>query len=214
MKTTMLIVEYLIGGTLVLLALAFFVVSVFPGAVKANPDGTQVLLGLKIDLDQSLPWPVLLLLSTLFVGIAYAVGVLSEPIAREIFEDDLDEIKRRRLKEFLKKNPNLEESPVLKNPATQTYGYVRFYVLMKSPGLYQDIASHLDRFRLLRIMFLAVFISYVGTLIRLPREFTTSWICFLTVLAVIAYIITRVIYDRFERYCRSVERSYYVLMLD
>jgi hypothetical protein len=66
----MLIVEYLVGGVLVLLALGFLIVSFFPSSVQ------EILNDLSPYQPQSSI--VLVLLSTIFVAIAYAVGVFSE----------------------------------------------------------------------------------------------------------------------------------------
>jgi hypothetical protein len=67
MRTTMLIVEFLAGGILVSLALLFSVESFFPGEVDIVPDFA----------GDTLSTGELLLLSTVFVAVAYTVGICS-----------------------------------------------------------------------------------------------------------------------------------------
>ena len=91
---------------------------------------------------------------------------------------------------------------------------MRFYVLMKNPELYEDISSQLHRYRLLRMLFLAVVLFIVGIAVQMIYESSPFLSCALMFLIVIAVLDVAVIYDRFNRYCRAIERSYTVLMLD
>jgi hypothetical protein len=105
MRTTMLYVEFLVGGILVLLALIFLGVSIFPSTEKPIMN----LLEQKGHLSASI------LLSPIFVAAAYAIGVFSEYFTRSLFEDKLDEIKVMRTKIYLKENYyKLWKSPILK----------------------------------------------------------------------------------------------------
>lgn len=234
MKTSMLIVEILVGGILVTLAFGFLVVSLSPDGVRAILDEVQgILSDLNVDSGGSL---LLLLLSSVFVAIAYTVGVLSEPIARDIFEWKFNRIKKECLKKFLKENRGkLGKSPILEKYAglspteidkkvdaveKTSYGLMRFRVMMENPGLYQDIASHLHRYRLMRILFLALVIFIIAVFHQrclnpssLLKEMST-FCTVVVILVAIAVVDILIILDRFKRYCGSVERSYKVLVLD
>jgi hypothetical protein len=120
---------------------------------------------------------------------------------------------------------NITKSPILKklkedlskNGSKDVFlpiGLMRFYVFKKSPDLYQDIASQLHRFRLLRILFLANTLSIIAVIRQMLRGSSSLWILILGILIFIAHMDFIMIYDRFKRYCRSIERSYTILMLD
>lgn len=197
MKTTILIVEVLVGGMLILLALVFFVSSFFLGDILAIPRG--------LSQNQSHLVDALLLLSAVFVAIAYTIGVFLETFTRKAFGRMLNEVKMKSLEEYVRdldKDPyvNLDNSPILKKfkdklpegsnedqvrghwfinllkqkkrEQMQEYGIMRFYVLMKSPELYQNIASQLHRFRLMRISFFAEIILILAVARQLLREVT------------------------------------------
>lgn len=245
MRTSMLIVEFLVGGILISLALLFFVSSVFYGDIR---EVRNILYQ-----DQL----VLLLLSTIFVAVAYAVGLFLETFARGFFEGMLNEIKRKSLvgyiayldKEYdvdFSKSPILERAKeklsekegVGNEPSeggkenrveshwlmtllkrknedpVREYGLMRFYVLMKSPSLYQDIASHLHRFRLMRISFIAEIILIGAVIVELFREITLPMLVVLGIFILIVCLNVFVIRDRFERYCWAIEKSYRVLVFD
>jgi len=225
MKTTMLIVEILVGGVLVSLALGALSASLFYDDIQ------KILSEIGIDLFQPLPASALLLLSTIFVAIAYTVGVLSEPIAREIFERLLlnrvkEEYVEKYLKDLDKYNVDTTNDPILrklrdnflkkkeKDQVRFPTGLMRFYILMKNPELYQNTASQLHRFRLMRMLFLAESICIVAIIIKLYRESSSSLLWVLGILIFIAFINVVVIHDRFKRYCRDVGRSYMVLLFD
>jgi len=197
MKTTMLIVEFLVGGILVLLALIFLIGSVFLGDILAIPR--------TLAQDQSLPAGILLLLSTTFVAIAYAVGVFLEPFAREMFEWMLNGIKKESLEED---KVGIMETPVLKEVGQmKAHGLMRFDVLMKSSKLYQDIASQLHRYRLMRISFLAEIIFILAIIGQLLQEHSSISMWALALITVIFVLVFPPMYDRFERYCRAVGNS-------
>lgn len=222
MKTTMLIVEFLIGGILVLLALMFLAVSFFPDEVQ------QVFNN--IDLSQPLPVSTLLLLSTIFVAIAYTVGIFSEFFAREMFEWLLVRVRKKQVEKYLddlhKNKVKIEKNPILsklkddfseennKDQVQLPTGLMRSYVLMKSPELYHNIASQLHRFRLMRILFLTELIFIVAIFRQSLRAISPSLMWALVFLIVAAILTVVVIHSRFKRYCRDIERSYMVLVLD
>jgi len=76
MKTTALIVEYLMAGILVALALALCVVSFFPGQI-------QTMLTF---FDQYKSLPVNVLLTAVFIAIAYGIGIFTEFLGFSSFE--------------------------------------------------------------------------------------------------------------------------------
>jgi hypothetical protein len=247
MKTTMLIVEFLVGGILVSLALVFFVSSVFLGDIQE----------VRYILVQDQSEFVLLLLSTIFLAIAYAVGLFLETFARKIFEEMLDEIKRDSLAKYVKYldeeyHVDFTKSPILKKfkdelqkkgkedevqghwlipflkqivwlivplkkkkkDRVREYGLMRFYVLMTSSQLYQDIASHLHRYRLMRISFIAEVILIIAIIVELYREITLPMLVAPGILIIVVYLNVLVIRDRFKRYCWAIEKSYRVLVFD
>lgn len=217
MKTTMLIVEFLVGGILVSIALGFLFVSLFPGEAGTILDKATTVLCPDLSKDQLVG--VFLLLSTIFVAIAYTVGVFSEPIARGIFEWILNRIKRRKmenLKEYFEKDQkNLKKSPIvkeieekIKEKHKQSYGDMRFYVLMRSPELYQDIASQMHRYRLMRLLFLSQSILIIAVIVQLIREFLSLPMCILASPIVIIVLIFLVAYEPFIQYFESVKRFY------
>jgi hypothetical protein len=87
MKTTALVIEYLMAGVLMLLALGVWVVLFFPDWV-----------GRALEFfDESVSAGILL--STVFVAVAYGFGIFTEVFGLNLFEGKHDEIK----KEWMKK---------------------------------------------------------------------------------------------------------------
>ncbi|MBU7012959.1 MAG: hypothetical protein HXS46_19935 [Theionarchaea archaeon] len=213
MKTTMLIVEFLVGGILVLLALIFLIGSVFLGDILAIP---RTLAQILYDPNQCQPQStgILLLLSTIFVAIAYAVGILLAPVAREMFEWMIRSVKKGRLEEYFdrleKDEIDRTKIPFLKNLKVNKdqvpAGAMRFDVLMKSPELYQDIVSQLHRYRLMRLSFLAETILILAVVVQLLQENSSTSMWALALIAVISVFVFPPIYDRFERYCKAIGR--------
>ncbi len=213
-------VEFFVSGILVLLALAICVATL-------SPRDIETILNY---LDQYQSLPVGVLLSTIFIAIAYAVGVLSEFIGRITFEPLLDVIKRKYFRGYIKRleesEVDLTRSPILekikgvrsgeitKEEARSCIGPMRFYVLMKSPELYRDIGSQMNRFRLLRVMFIVEMILIITVLLQLFREFSSPLSYALIVLGMIICVNIMAIKDRFHRYCRAIERSYSALVFD
>ncbi len=218
MKTTMLIVEFLVGGILVLLALIFFFSSSFFGNIFAilnilfqdQPPLSNFLQNLYQFLSQDTG--ALLLFSTIFIAIAYAVGVFSGPLVRIFFEWMLDGIKKSRLQEYRnnlsKDGIDPDQIPFMKRSKHQLpAGDMRFYVLMKSPELYQDIASQLHRYRLMRILFLAEIILISAIIVQLLRDFFSPLMWNLVLIVVIVVLTFPRVYYRLKQYCWSVKES-------
>ena len=227
MKTTMIIVEFLIGGILILIALSFCFASFFPGTVH---DFSDYFNRFQSSFDEDTFLFAGALLSTVFVAIAYEVGILLEFIGLHTFEWRHDVVKKNRMRKFLRKleedNVNLGKSPILrkfkgvppdritKKQARSCIGPMRFYVLNESPSLYQDIESQLHRLRLIRFLFFVEVLLFLAVFRQLVREPS----CLLKILLIFfggsAYLNYRAIVDRFGRYCRAVERSYRTLVFD
>lgn len=210
MKTSMLIVEYLVGGVLILLSVVFVVVSFKPDIINGI---LSSLKGCGLELTD-----VFILLSTIFVAVAYTLGIFSEFFARETFEWLLDIVKKDKFEQYLnetrKMGLDLANDPFFVGETLLPTGLMRFYVWRKSPDLYQVIASQLHRYRLLRILFLADILCIVAVIRQMVRGSSSLWIWILGVLIFIAHMDFIMIYDRFKRYCRAIERSYTILMLD
>lgn len=216
MKTTAILVEFLVGGILVMLALVVLTFSFFP-------DQTIELLD---DLNQYQSLPMEILLTTIFIATAYAFGILSESIGLTIFEWKLNRIKYERFKKYLKKNQaNLKKSPILqkyekniskvtKKEAILYTSTMRYHVMMESEKLYQDILSQLHRMRLMRMFFLAEIILIVAVSWRLLCDPSQHLMYVLILFVLLALTNAGTVVSRLRRYCKAVERSYRVLVLD
>lgn len=269
MKTTEIMVEFLIAGILILLSLLFCCMSWFPVELQT----------LFVHVVNSQSWltsaPFLLVI---FMSIAYGLGILSEFIGRAIFERMHDFVKKGRLQKYIEKcdsdcreifdkspilqkfkpsEPDSSESDSKRNAVRgksrfqplpylwqrcvfyskwigekvlrkssedgqsgsndldiSVFGTMRFYVLMKSSALYEEIESQLNRLRVIRILFL---VEVILLLAIVPPFFQNpSWFLGLIGFALICLAATtlRAIWVRFNRYCRALERSYMVLRLE
>ena len=219
MKTTVLIVECLFGGVLVLLALVLLIASLFP-----QPVGALGSLLSECEFFDS-TWSIL---AVILGAVAYGVGLISEYVGGEVFEWLLRRIKRTRLAKYLRANhANLNKSPILDEyqsvrpeeivvtkEATKLIGEMRFHVMMESPDLYREIESQLNRFRLIRVLFLVEVIVTLAITIRMLRSYTPFLGCLLGLILAFACATVAAVGRRFDRYCRAVERSYKVLVLD
>ena len=154
MKTTALIIEYLVSGILLMAALLLLAYSIFPQDVQ------KFFLLLKNSKELAF------VISSVFAAIAYALGMLIEPIARIVFERLLhDRIEKERVAKYIEAHrTNLHKSSIFKKykannnipsakEAKSIIGEMRFYVLMQSSGLYDEIESQINRLRLIRILF-------------------------------------------------------------
>jgi hypothetical protein len=219
MKTTVLIIEYLFGGVLVLLALMLLVASLFPPLMGALGSFLR---------HCEFPDSIRSILAIIFAAVVYGVGLISEYVGGEIFEWWLKRIKRARLAKYLRKNyANLGKSTILAEyaavpleqisvteEAIELIGAMRFHVMMESPELYQEIESQINRFRLVRVLFLVEVIVVLAMTIQMLRVPSPILVCLLVLVLVLAVANVSAVKRRFERYCRAVERSYKVLVLD
>jgi hypothetical protein len=218
LKTTTLIIEWLIGGILVSLALVVLAVSFFPRE-------TQGILAW-FTARQS-PAAYEALLATIVTAIVYAVGILSEFVGRALFEPLLDKIKQERFKQYLQAHQaKLSKSETLKewgtappdmistSRASACLGEMRFEVLMKSPELYGEIEREMNQFRLIRVLFLVEAMLGVAIARQLLQGFSVFLTCSLVFVIVLACVTWLAVRSRFHRYCRAIERTYKVLVLD
>jgi hypothetical protein len=91
---------------------------------------------------------------------------------------------------------------------------MRYDVLMKSVPLYADIESQINRLRLIRVLFLSECIVGLALTIRLVRAFTPLTTGILFIIILVTFGNYAAINYRFNRYCRTVEKAYKVLVLD
>lgn len=226
MTMTAIMVEFLIAGILILLALLLFTMSLFPTEtqiffVQINEAQIQ-LVGLS-------------LIITVFISVAYGFGVLFEYIGMVAFEWWFAIVKARRFSRFIALNSTvLEKSSFLKEyvdtsseeedannkedgtnkqEMRSAHGAMRFYVLMKSSTLYSEIKSQLDRVRLIRILFFVELILLFAVIIQLNRGFSLTMRNLGIIISLIMVLNIAAINNRFHRYCRAIERSYKMLIL-
>jgi HAD superfamily hydrolase (TIGR01509 family) len=221
MKTTVLVVEYLVAGVLASLALTLLAASIFPELIS----DLKSLFAQHESLDAISP-----ILAVVFAALAYGVGLVAEFLGEKTFEWWLDRIKRGHLEGYLKKNDeNLHKSPLLakyqKNPGDEIdespvpieirlIGEMRFHVLMESAELYAEIESQLNRFRLIRVLVLVEAILTAAIIISLIRAGSPVLVFLLVVVVVLAIANVGAVGRCFHRYCRAVERAYKTLVLD
>jgi hypothetical protein len=226
METTKVLIEYVIAGVLVLLALAFLLASVFGLSL---PDIAASLQGVPIS-DKALD----ITLSVCFLSVAYAVGVIAEYFGMESLEWLMNRVKRRRIVKFLEENePNLRGTPIFEAYMAQMpketsksskgafrrrrleiYGRMRFHVLQYSPSLYTEINDQLNRSRLTRVLLLVELIVLAGILIQMRQGQLApdTGLALLIVLAIFTLATALSVYRRFDHYCRAVERGYIELI--
>lgn len=218
MNSTELIVEYLVAGTLTIVAILLVAVSFFPNVmlgmltVEALPEAT---LGAQIGL------------SMIFIATAYALGIVTEYVGERCFEWLLDRTKIRRMSRYLEANKTLLENSLLLKPYLQQHpekrnpkdlaeciGKMRFFVMNHSAPLYADIAAQISRFRLIRALFLVAVILAIAVIRQLFYQPILLWWATLSLIIALAMANFFAIRSRFGRYCRSVERSYLILLID
>lgn len=219
-------IEFIVGGTLFLLALTFLLFAIGWEPVEGLP-------GL-ID-DRGAASAVLL-----FVIVAYAVGVLVEAVSRMVFERILDvktlrreafwtvpkAVKRRDLpqptsarKWFLgtgtrfvpddpddpkgHRHPVADEKFTSHDLATTVFvrEYQRAFVMTAHVGLGDEIASQLKRLRLERVAFLSGFVALWGF------AFAEQWGA-LVVWALVLVLVFFIVLKRLDRYGSAIARGY------
>ena len=232
-KTTDLTLELLIAGVLVLTSVAMLVFS-----IVAPPNWLDLLTQIRsdynvADITDKVSVLFLAVSLPLATAISYAVGLVSEAVAREALEHWWhDAIKRKSLTEYFNDKDNcavLSKSPILKKYADQPVsgqkvvirdastliGEMRFYVMMKDDRLYKEIELHLNQLRIIRVLLFALLIGALATGMALWRGLFSdrmlgwSLLIFTTLLLMAT---ARATQGRFYRYARAVERSYKALI--
>ena len=220
METTKLIVEYIVAGVVILLALALLFAAIFPAEL-------QVLISSAPDLQGSSTVVVAALLAIVLTSVAYGIGVITEYLGVITFEWLLERIKVIRIKRFFQYNRewlqddsimrpyiNLPLEEINRKAVSNCHGEMRFEVLMKNAYLYGEIESQMNRFKLIRIFFIAEAIIAIALLILISREASAIRVSLLILVIMFGCLNWLAIYHRFNMYCRSIERSYKVLFLN
>jgi hypothetical protein len=226
MKTTELIIEVFVGGTLVMVAILYGLWNYFPTEIE------QFIQACKDRLFPSFG----LIVPVVLASWAYSMGIVAEFSARIVSEWRLNQIKFKRLKEFLKDNKSvLRQDPILqrvfnpepgkghveditdqqvkgitKEQATRIVGLMRFQVMRTHPDLSKEVESHVKRMRVLRVLALVELLFLVGLCRHLWYTCSLLLLVGLLVLLVLCFTLYAV-NDRFDRYCRAIERSYLLL---
>jgi len=231
-KTTDLTLELLIAGVLVLISVSMLILSlILPPDWFANL--SQFPKDPNFDKIEKLIAPFLAVSLPLVIAVSYAVGLVSESVAREALEYGWhNAVKRESLTRYFKANRDvLSKSPILKKYANQPalgqelvirdadvlIGEMRFYVMMKDDRLYKEVELHLNQLRIIRVLLFVLLIGALAMSIALWRglfsDRTLGWsLLIFTTLLLIAT--ARAIHARFHRYARAVERSYKALIAD
>ena len=218
MDTTKLIVEYLVAGSLMIAALLLAATSWFPSEMNTFITASaqqQAILSNEF------------ILVALFFALAYAVGIVSEYAGERTFEWLLNRTKRERMVEYVESYSTiLTHSPIFSSFVQQStvkreagnlpdcIGQMRFFVMSRSAPLYADIAAQINRFRVIRALFLVEVIVLVAIIGQLRHGVTMFWFFTFVLVACVAIVNFMAVRSRFGRYCRAVERSYIVLMYD
>jgi hypothetical protein len=176
------------------------------------------------------------ILSAGFAAIAYALGVISEPIARIIFEYSFGIlISKWRLARFLTRHrQRFSESPVLaqyeignlnklservkfaiqlKN-ARSSFGMMRFYVLMQNSELYKEVESHINTLRLIRVLVIVEVIVLAAINAYMNKYSSPIWPFLFTSVFFIFLGNVAAVIARLSRYYRAIERSYATLVFE
>jgi hypothetical protein len=217
MKTTAIMIEFLVAGLLVLLALFLLALSFFPTEMQLFLD----------QINKSQHWlakaPFLI---TVLISVAYGFGVLFEYLGVIAFEWKHEMIKRKRIDTYYKKNDSiLKNNPIFKdyksNASDQNnkkngsyHGEMRFYVLKENSSLYSEIELQLNRLRLIRVLFFVTTILLIAILGQLFLKFTVGKLMLSLFILMITFFNVIAIRHRFNQYCRAIERSFKMLMLE
>jgi len=201
MKTTALIIEFLVSGLLILFA-------VFSLFLSFKTEETLSILNIIIETYSEVLKSSIFAL--VFMAFAYSVGVVSEQFARSLFEWRLNQIKNKRLRVF-------KDSYARNINATGDlffdHGSMRFYVLQNGNSLYEEISGQISRLRLVRVLFVTMLLVAIAVIWQLLSEPSALMALLLLVLIALLFVNGNAINRRFERYCRAIERSYLLLKL-
>jgi len=221
METTKVIIEYVIAGILMIFALVLLFMSIF--SVTFDTIGKFIISIPSADKTSDIISSANGLISSIcFLAVAYSLGVISEYMGMISLEWMIEREKKSRFPKFIDQNlKDLDKSPLLKgfenktkkeieSHALQLYGQMRFHVMELSETLYAEIENQLNRVRLTRVMLLVEVIFIISLSIQLFSSSINSnvaTVMFVTMIT-LSIITFQSIKKRFERYCRSIERSY------
>lgn len=209
MNTTNLIVEYLVSGILCITSICIFSYAVSPN---------EFIYFLNIFLYYYKDYSTIFL--TVAVAISYSLGVAVETIALQFLESILHKKSVIRLKEYINKNERLFNEDVYmkgifnetitKKTARDCYGNLRFHILSHNEKLYKEIESQINRMRLIRVLFLFELLTLISLIIILIKSFSIVLLLLLSFLVLLSIFTYKSIHTRFDRYFRSIERSYLI----
>jgi hypothetical protein len=217
MGTTKLTVEFVISGVIMSLAVFLLANSLF-----------TVFDDLLTFIDAhsawiSANWGLLAIIGT---SISYGLGVVSEYLGLVAFEWLLNKVKEKRMQELISSDSVIiQKSPLLLQyksdddiqmtckEVSAFYGDMRFHVMMENSRLYTQIEMYMNRFLLIRVLFLAEVIVLVSFLIGTIKAFSALMASGLIFVALIAWANFYAVKYQFEYYCRAIERSYKALLI-
>lgn len=220
MKTTALIIEFLVGGMLFLFSIFFLSYCL----------DTQSIDNFYVFFQNYKEYAILI--TILVTAISYALGIIVEPISRIIFENLMQIFicKKRFIKYITKHQKNIKHSPILKRyefkklenmKSFQKYksylsamGEMRFYVLMNSETLYSEIESQLNRLRLIRVLVLVEIVLLISVIFKIITDSSTLLYFLLIIISMLLIFNIIAISNRIDRYYRAVERAYEALVFD
>lgn len=219
MQTTKLIVEYIVAGIVVVLALGFLAFAIFPSEIE------PLINGLRKSSSTDIVGAAIIAL--LLTSVVYGVGVISEHLGMLSFEWLLQQIKVKRIRKYFQENREwLKSSPILAQyiwvldtdkgweEAAQCYGEMRFDVMMKSPSLYAEIESQINRFRLIRVLFISETLILIALIVIAFRELSAILISAIILDVSLMILNYSAIRYRFDSYTRAVERSHKIIVIN
>lgn len=210
MKTTEVIVEYVVVGVMFLVVLGTVPLGWWPDETRAN------LMSLRADF----PWLTTSgFLLTVVLALAYSIGIVVEAVCLNLTEWMHEGVKKSRTKDFLDEYCDwIRLGPITPRDMKRKghTGLLRFYVLRDSKELYEEIEVQHLRMRITRTALccevLAMVLFWIGASFR--STFSAPTIAVVSLVGVIVIIATiRTVKYRFERFDSVVERAYVVLMM-
>ena len=178
------VIEFVFSGVLFLSTLAVLFRIFFPQSFVIV--WNQLATGVSSSSSDTL----LFVVGTAF---AYAAGSFADYLSRITFEWRLDQVKKMRQQKF-------------SNPIS--YGNMRFAIMARHPDLYLEVESQLKRMRIERVLALCLALLLLAATTVLLQD--PSWFRFFVVIALAASLSLTIfqVEQRFQRYCRAIERGY------
>jgi hypothetical protein len=220
MKTTEMMVEFLIAGILILCSVLFLTLSIFP-------DYTEQLFNYFGSKDFSLTQVSLFM--SVFLAVSYGLGVLSETVGLWPFESLLNLIRkynREKIEDTHDTMLKLKVFNKVEEKDSDSYtGLMRLFVLKKSneDALYSEIMSQLNRMRLIRVLFITEVIFLIGCCFNIMHRFdNAAWFLWALVISIIISSSAIILathresyrdFMKFVRSCLTNWRSYTILFL-